>query len=73
MQSWYIGFSQLISNIWDFISNGIKYFFGLFQTVGKYLRFVVDSINTLPLMVRVPAYIIVTVMVIKFVLNMGKN
>lgn len=73
MQSWYIALSQLGHEIWAFISNGLKYFFGLFQTLGKYVSFVVDSINTLPMMVRVPAYIILTIMIIKFVLNMGKN
>lgn len=73
MQSYFIAFSQLIQQIWNFISNSLSYFFGLFRTLGDYLRFVMDSLGTLPFMVRVPATIILTIMVIKFVLNFGKN
>lgn len=73
MQSYFIAFSQMIQQVWNFISNLLSYFFGLFRTLGSYLEFIMNALGTLPFMVRVPATIILIVMVIKFVLNLGKN
>ena len=73
MQSFFIGISNFIYGIWDIIKNIIDYFLGLFETLGQYVTFVMSMMNTLPSIVRAPAYIILTVMIIKFFLNLGKN
>lgn len=73
MQAWLSSLSNFISNVWEFVSSGIRYFLGLFDSLRQYLSFVMQSIQLLPIMVKVPVTIILTIMVIKFILNLGKN
>lgn len=73
MQSFFISLGNLIQTIWEYIQTTINNFFGLFETLGDLLEFVNDCLGKLPMIIKAPCATILTIMVIKFVLNLGKN
>lgn len=73
MQSFFISLANLIARCWEFFSTSLKNFFGLFESLGDMLLFVNDCLALLPLLIKVPCTIILTIMTVKFFLNLGKN
>lgn len=73
MQSFFNAIANMAGEMWEIFKNIIDYFLGLIEALWQYVSFVKDMLSTLPSMVMVPASIILTIMIIKFFLNMGKN
>lgn len=73
MQSFFNAISNMAMEIWEIFKNIIDYFLGLIEALWQYVAFVKNMLDALPNIVMVPASIILTIMIIKFFLNMGKN
>lgn len=73
MQSFFNAIANMAGEMWEIFKNIIDYFLGLIEALWQYINFVKNMLTALPSMVMVPASIILTIMIIKFFLNMGKN
>lgn len=73
MQSFFNAIANMASEMWEIFKNIIDYFLGLIEALWQYVTFVKNMLSALPSIVMVPASIILTIMIIKFFLNMGKN
>lgn len=73
MQSFFNAISNMAMEMWEIFKNIIDYFLGLIEALWQYVAFVKNMLDALPSIVMVPASIILTIMIIKFFLNMGKN
>lgn len=73
MQSFFNAVSNMAMEMWEIFKNVIDYFLGLIEALWQYVAFVKNMLDALPNIVMVPASIILTIMIIKFFLNMGKN
>lgn len=73
MQSFFNAVANMAMEMWEIFKNVIDYFLGLIEALWQYVAFVKNMLDALPNIVMVPASIILTIMIIKFFLNMGKN
>lgn len=73
MQNFLLAISNFIQTVVDFVSSGIQYFLRLFEDLKTSVVFVFECISYIPSAVRNVAVILLTIMIAKFVISMGKQ
>lgn len=73
MEAFLNNLSNFISTVVEFISSGVNYFLQLFEDLKTSVIFVYECISYVPSAVRNVAVILLTIMIAKFVLSMGKQ
>lgn len=73
MQNFLLAISNFIQTVVDFVSSGIQYFLRLFEDLKTSVFFVFECISYIPSAVRNVAVILLTIMIAKFVISMGKQ
>lgn len=73
MQNFFIAISNFIQQVTDYITSGIQYFLRLFEDLKTSVVFVYECISYIPGAVRNVAVILLTIMIAKFVLSLGKQ
>lgn len=73
MEAFLNNLSNFIETVVEFVSSGIQYFLRLFEDLKTSVVFVYECISYIPSAVRNVAVILLTIMIAKFVLSMGKQ
>lgn len=71
MFNFFDGISSLIQTIVDFVTGLVDGVLSLFDALGGGLSFIYDAIATLPPFLSVPALVMISACVVRFLIKMG--
>lgn len=71
MFNFFDGIASLVQTIVDFVVSLVNGVVSLFDAIGSGLAFVYDAIATLPSFLSIPALVMVSACVVRFLIKMG--